>query len=54
MKVLVQASGHYYYPEASVVCGAAEFADSERDAIVNPTVVVRLKKRWQTRERRFC
>jgi Uma2 family endonuclease len=31
---------HYYYPDASVVCGTAEFADSERDAIVNPTVVV--------------
>ena len=40
MKVLVQASGHYYYPDASVVCGAPDFADSERDAIVNPTVVV--------------
>lgn len=40
MKVLVRASGHYYYPDASVVCGTAEFADNERDAIVNPTVVV--------------
>jgi Uma2 family endonuclease len=40
MKVLVRASGHYYYPDASVVCGAAEFADDERDAIVNPTVIV--------------
>ena len=27
MKVLVRASGHYHYPDASVVCGAAEFAD---------------------------
>jgi len=40
MKVLVRASGHYYYPDATVVCGVAEFADEERDAIVNPTVVV--------------
>jgi Uma2 family endonuclease len=40
MKVLVQASGHYYYPDASVVCGPAPFADEERDAIVNPTIVV--------------
>jgi Uma2 family endonuclease len=40
MKVLVRASGHYYYPDATVVCGAAEFADDERDAVVNPTVVV--------------
>jgi Uma2 family endonuclease len=40
MKVLVRASGHYYYPDASVVCGTAEFADDERDAIVNPSVVV--------------
>jgi Uma2 family endonuclease len=40
MKVLVRGSGHYYYPDATVVCGGAEFADEERDAIVNPTVVV--------------
>jgi Uma2 family endonuclease len=40
MKVLALASGHYYYPDASVVCGTAEFADDERDAIVNPTVIV--------------
>jgi Uma2 family endonuclease len=40
MKVLVQGSRHYYYPDATVVCGAPEFADDERDAIVNPTVVV--------------
>ena len=40
MKVLVRASGHYYYPDATVVRGAAEFADEQRDAIVNPTVVV--------------
>jgi Uma2 family endonuclease len=40
MKVLVQASGHYYYPDASVVWGPAQFADEERDAIVNPTIVV--------------
>jgi Uma2 family endonuclease len=42
MKVRIQASGHYYYPDASVVCGAAEFADDERDAIVNPTVIVQV------------
>jgi Uma2 family endonuclease len=40
MKVLVLRSGHYYYPDATVVCGEAEFADDERDAIVNPTVIV--------------
>jgi len=40
MKILVQASGHYYYPDASVVWGQAQFADEERDAVVNPTVVV--------------
>ncbi len=40
MKVLVQATGHYYYPDASVVCGPPQFADDERDAIVNPTIVV--------------
>lgn len=40
MKVLVRASGHYYYPDASVVCGTPEFSDTERDAILNPTVIV--------------
>jgi len=40
MKVVVRARGHYYYPDATVVCGAPEFADEERDAILNPTVVV--------------
>jgi Uma2 family endonuclease len=40
MKIVVRASGHYYYPDATVVCGAPEFADELRDAILNPTVVV--------------
>lgn len=40
MKVFVPASGHYYYPDATVVCGPALFADEERDAILNPCVVV--------------
>jgi Uma2 family endonuclease len=40
MKVVVRATGHYYYPDATVVCGAPEFADDVRDAILNPTVVI--------------
>jgi Uma2 family endonuclease len=40
MKVVVRARGHYYHPDATVVCGAPEFADEERDAILNPTVIV--------------
>jgi Uma2 family endonuclease len=40
MKVVVGARGHYYYPDASVVCGTPEFADAVQDAILNPTVVV--------------
>lgn len=40
MKVLVQARGHYHYPDATVVGGEVEFADDERDAVLNPTVVV--------------
>jgi len=40
MKVFVLASGHYYYPDASVVWDAPEFTDEERDAIVNPTLLV--------------
>jgi Uma2 family endonuclease len=40
MKVVVRSRGHYYYPDAMVLCGAPEFADGERDAVLNPTVLV--------------
>ena len=31
--------GLYTYPDISVVCGAAQFEDSRRDTLLNPTVL---------------
>ena len=40
MKVCVSAAGKFYYPDLSVVCGEARYHDQERDALVNPRVIV--------------
>jgi Uma2 family endonuclease len=40
MRVQVEAEGPYAYPDVSVVCGEAEFADEKKDTLVNPTVIV--------------
>ena len=40
MRVRVEEDGPYAYPDVSVVCGEAEFADEERDNLLNPTVIV--------------
>jgi Uma2 family endonuclease len=39
LRVKVEATGLYTYPDASVVCGALEFDDERRDTIVNPTLL---------------
>lgn len=31
---------HYVYPDASAVCGKAQFLDEQLDTLVNPTVIV--------------
>ena len=40
MRVKVSPMGLYTYPDISVVCGAAQFEDSRRDTLLNPTVLV--------------
>lgn len=39
LRVRVQPTGLYTYPDASIVCGDLEFDDDQQDTIVNPTVV---------------
>lgn len=40
MRVLVDATGLYTYPDVIIVCGEAQFADNEFDTLLNPTVIV--------------
>jgi len=40
MRVLVEESGLYTYPDLSVVCGPPKFADTHMDTLVNPTLLV--------------
>ena len=39
MRVLVDATGLYTYPDVVVVCGEPEFLDREVDTLLNPTVI---------------
>ena len=39
MRIKVAANGLYTYPDASVVCGGAQFEDEKRDTLLNPTVI---------------
>ena len=39
-KVCVTAAGKFYYPDLSVVCGEARYHDKERDALLNPKLIV--------------
>lgn len=40
MRVKVQASGLYTYPDVVAVCGEPEFEDEELDTLLNPTLLV--------------
>ena len=40
MRVRVAATGLYTYPDASVVCGDAQFADEDVDVLLNPALLV--------------
>ena len=40
MRLKVQASGLYTYPDVMVVCGEAKFDDEQRDTILNPMLIV--------------
>jgi Uma2 family endonuclease len=40
MRVYIQQTGLYTYPDVSVTCGPAQFQDPHRDTLLNPTVIV--------------
>lgn len=40
LRVKVEATGLYTYPDLSVICGAPSFVDGEKDTITNPTLIV--------------
>ena len=40
LKVRVPNSKKFFYPDVAVVCGETQFADEERDVILNPILVV--------------
>jgi Uma2 family endonuclease len=40
LKISVEGSGLYTYPDAAIICGQAKFDVRDRQAVVNPTVLV--------------
>jgi Uma2 family endonuclease len=40
MRVQVAEEGPFTYPDVTVVCGEAQFADAEVDTLLNPTLIV--------------
>jgi Uma2 family endonuclease len=42
MRVKVQASGLYTYPDVSVACGQYQFDDEQEDTLLNPTVILEI------------
>ncbi len=40
LRVKVNSSGLYTYPDVTIVCGQQQFDDDQRDTLVNPTVIV--------------
>ena len=40
LRVKVQASGLYTYPDVIVVCGTLQFDDDHQDTLLNPTLIV--------------
>lgn len=40
MRVKVSPMGLFTYPDVIVVCGQAQFDDSQRDTLLNPTLIV--------------
>ena len=40
MRIKVEATSLYTYPDATIVCGDLEFDDEVGDTVVNPTVIV--------------
>ena len=42
VRVLVNATGLYTYPDATIICGRPNFVDQKFDTLVNPTVVIEI------------
>src|SRR3954469_2694994 len=40
LRLKVEATGLFTYPDISVVCGGARFLDEQEDTLLNPSVVV--------------
>jgi Uma2 family endonuclease len=40
MRVKISPAGLYTYPDVTVVCGAAQFEDTQQDTLLNPTLIV--------------
>lgn len=40
LKVRIPNSKRFFYPDVSVVCGETQFADDEKDVILNPIFIV--------------
>lgn len=40
MRIKIQATGLYTYPDLSIVCGNWEFEDEQRDTLLNPRAIV--------------
>ena len=40
MRLKVSPTGLYTYPDVTVVCGAAQFEDTQQDTLLNPTLIV--------------
>ena len=41
-RLKVSKTGLYTYPDIVIVCGQAEYAESDRDTLVNPTAVIEI------------
>jgi Uma2 family endonuclease len=40
MRVKISPTGLYAYPDVTVVCGEAQFEDTQQDTLLNPTLIV--------------
>ena len=40
LRLRVSMEGLYTYPDVTVVCGPPQFADDEKDILLNPSVIV--------------
>jgi Uma2 family endonuclease len=45
MRVWIPSQGRGLYPDASIVCGAREYHDTERDTLLNPIVLVEVSSK---------